>query len=799
MADKIETIQILFQKRNARARGPLNSANYNDNMNELGQDLANFVEQWNNRLTPLTTTLPNEDGTDFIDAFDTGLDGRTLYVNWEATSTFDSRYYSTDNTRPATLYEKLEDIYDAIDTLEEDLESQITAISVSAAQVSIADEGGLYAASNVEQALAEAMDAINNISLGGLDLSAVAQHYLPSTDNTYDIGSPTKRIRDIYAGPSSLRVKSRVGDTASAVDKEYQFAVNTAAGADTGKLEIRDGGAPLIKISSAGVSFPVGITAALNDLTDVDTAGVSTDDALIYNAGTWEAQAIPRAIADQSDAAIASPAAGELLVFNGADWANNTYSFDDLDDVIMTGPTSGQFTRFDGSDWVNITPLLSHFDDVDLTGLGIDDTLVWDGTDFTPRFHVSGLDDLEDLEILTPLSGQFLQYDGTVWKNIVPELSHLDDIDLTGLSVDDALAWDGTDFVPRLLVSGLDDLEDVTIGTPSTGQVLKWSGSTWAPSADTGTTGSGASRRVTFWTSSSELTSDANFTFSSSGYLLVGGTTEVERVTVFGAIALDEITAPSATAGFGKLYYKSDGHLYLLDGSGTETDLLEIPALEGLPDVTISSVVSGDILRHDGSDWKNVYLDILDSAGAAGQLAFWDSTDTLSGHNDLFWDVSSSELGVGTSSPNELLTLDGILSLGEQSSPSNTAGYGKVWYSTSSDLRFMDEGGTEAIVALVDPTAVVASGLVAFFDNDDLLITSSGLSWDAGNQTLAVGNETPNISASIDIGVAAGPLLLPRYTTTQRDAISLVEEGMLIYNTTVTGFQGYAGGTWVNL
>ena len=733
MADKIESIQILFQKRNARARGPLNSDSYNDNMNELGQDLATFVDQWNNRLTPLTATLPNEDGTDTLDAFDTGLDGRTLYVNWEATSTSDSQYYSTDNTRPATIYEKFSDVYDAIDALEEDLESQITEISVSAAQVDIADDGGLYAATNVEHALAEAMEAINSISLGGLDLSAVAQHYLPSTDNTYDIGSPTKRVRDIYAGPASLRVKSKVGDTANSVDKEYQFAINTAVGSHTGKLEIQEGGSPLIRISSAGVSFPLGITADLTDLTDVDTAGVSTDDAIIYNAGTWEAQAIPRAIADQSDASISSPASRELLVFDGADWVNDTYGLNDLDDVVLTGPSSGEIVRFDGADWVNILPLTSH----------------------------------------------------------------LDDVDLTGLSVDDALAWDGTDFVPRLLVSGLDDLEDVTAPSPVSGQALKWNGSAWVPSLDVGTTGSGASRRVTFWSGVNELTSDANFSFSASGYLLVGGTTEVERVTVFGAIALDEIASPSATAGFGKLYFKSDGHLYLMDGIGTETDLLDIPALSELTDVTVSSVASGDLLRHDGSDWKNAHLDLLDSTGTAGQLAFWDSPDTLDGSDDLFWAIATSRLGVGTASPNEKLTVDGILSLGQQSSPSSTAGFGKVWYDTSTGLHFLDGAGAESIIAMIDPTAVLEDGSVAFFD-DELVTTSSGLNWDSNNQTLAVGNESPNTDAGLDIGAAAGPILLPRYTTGQRNGVSAVD-GMMIYNTTVSGFQGYAGGTWVDL
>jgi len=42
-------------------------------------------------------------------------------------------------------------------------------------------------------------------------------------------------------------------------------------------------------------------------------------------------------------------------------------------------------------------------------------------------------------------------------------------------------------------------------------------------------------------------------------------------------------------------------------------------------------------------------------------------------------------------------------------------------------------------------------------------------------------------------------LTIPRVTTTQRDAIASPANGMLIYNTSTTNFQGRAGGAWVNL
>ena len=42
------------------------------------------------------------------------------------------------------------------------------------------------------------------------------------------------------------------------------------------------------------------------------------------------------------------------------------------------------------------------------------------------------------------------------------------------------------------------------------------------------------------------------------------------------------------------------------------------------------------------------------------------------------------------------------------------------------------------------------------------------------------------------------PVQFPTYTTTQRNALSGVADGMVIYNSTDNKFQGRASGSWVN-
>jgi hypothetical protein len=57
---------------------------------------------------------------------------------------------------------------------------------------------------------------------------------------------------------------------------------------------------------------------------------------------------------------------------------------------------------------------------------------------------------------------------------------------------------------------------------------------------------------------------------------------------------------------------------------------------------------------------------------------------------------------------------------------------------------------------------------------------------------VGIGTATPNSAAALDINSTSKGLLMPRLTTTQRDAISPVA-GLVIYNTSVEKFQGYAG------
>ena len=91
------------------------------------------------------------------------------------------------------------------------------------------------------------------------------------------------------------------------------------------------------------------------------------------------------------------------------------------------------------------------------------------------------------------------------------------------------------------------------------------------------------------------------------------------------------------------------------------------------------------------------------NAGLLVELASSDATDKIldleSGGVNRVRVLGNGNVGIGTTSPNEALTLggDGVLSIDERASaPSNTAAFGKLWVKTATpnQLWFTDDAGT---------------------------------------------------------------------------------------------------------
>jgi len=68
----------------------------------------------------------------------------------------------------------------------------------------------------------------------------------------------------------------------------------------------------------------------------------------------------------------------------------------------------------------------------------------------------------------------------------------------------------------------------------------------------------------------------------------------------------------------------------------------------------------------------------------------------------MVWDLGTGNVGIGTTSPNQKLTIEGTMSLKEQASAnSDTAAYGQIWVKTATpnELYFTDDAGTDTQIS----------------------------------------------------------------------------------------------------
>ena len=92
------------------------------------------------------------------------------------------------------------------------------------------------------------------------------------------------------------------------------------------------------------------------------------------------------------------------------------------------------------------------------------------------------------------------------------------------------------------------------------------------------------------------------------------------------------------------------------------------------------------------------------------------------------------------------------------------------------------------------------AGSIMFSDGTNITQDNANLFWDDANNKLAIGTNSPNTSAILDVSSTNKGVLVPRMTASQKNAISSPTTGLLIFQTDAqTGFYYYNGGSWISL
>lgn len=137
--------------------------------------------------------------------------------------------------------------------------------------------------------------------------------------------------------------------------------------------------------------------------------------------------------------------------------------------------------------------------------------------------------------------------------------------------------------------TGLDDLDDVTIGTLNPGDLLTWGGSTWGPTPPP------------FVPTSLDDLDDVDLTGISDGDILVWDTASgdfLPEAPVTPATGLDDLTDVDVTG-------LSTDDLLRWDGASWVPDVI---GHGDLSDTTITTPALGQVIMWDGSRWKNSAL-----------------------------------------------------------------------------------------------------------------------------------------------------------------------------------------------
>lgn len=166
-----------------------------------------------------------------------------------------------------------------------------------------------------------------------------------------------------------------------------------------------------------------------------------------------------------------------------------------------------------------------------------------------------------------------------------------------------------------------------------------------------------------------------------------------------------------------------------------------------------------------------------------------------------FTSCTVTVLDAGTANLSTIFSDSGGTPLANPFTASSSGYYSFYTNNGTYDIRLSGSGITTPFIAATTKIGDAAGGGIAGSGTINRIpkftaATTLGNSQITENgTTVGINNSSPSASAILDVTSTVGGLLIPRMTTTQRDAISSPATGLLIYNTTTSALNIFIG-TW---
>lgn len=337
----------------------------------------------------------------------------------------------------------------------------------------------------------------------------------------------------------------------------------------------------------------------------------------------------------------------------------------------------------------------------------------------------------------------------------------------------------------------------------------------------------GADGYLAFFTGPNSIAGDSElFWDDANGRLGIGTIVPKNRLDVSNGMAVGSAYAGVETAPADSLIISGDL------GVGVITPSVPIDLNKPSSSIVMNlrgSANGAKITYRDSLDTLHGYIGSMeglltsvtaDSLGIRSENAIWLAT---SGNNTRLVIDTSGQVGIGTISPSTDLEINGtdpsIIIRDTASASASTLeildiqdAWAKITKTTDTGLSILD------IMAI--PADTTSDAHVRFFRDTDTsglrqihILAGDGTAtvhgqissgaddnyFNIGGGNFGIGTSTPDPSAKLEIKSTAGSLLLPRMTTTQKDALTNHIEGMVVYDSTLDEIDGYADGYWIKM